>query len=95
MDEQKTYCDIKNGCMICDHLLCEGKNEPINIEAKLPHIVQETMCVKCLHRWIDVRPESTWLKNCECPNCGEIGYVIGTGQILPNEDELKVGEWDA
>ena len=42
--------------------------EPINIEKNLPHLVQETICVKCLHRWIDVRPESVWLKDCDIPH---------------------------
>lgn len=28
MDKQKTkYCDMENGCMFCDRLLCEGKKE--------------------------------------------------------------------
>ena len=58
-----------------------------NIEANTPHLVQEAVCLKCLHRWIDVRPETVWLKDCECPNCGEIGFVIGTGQIIDEDGE--------
>lgn len=57
-----------------------------NIEANLPHVVQEAICLKCLYRWISVRPKSVWLKDCECPECRETGYIIGTGQILDEED---------
>ena len=59
----------------------------INIDRNLPHLVEETMCVKCFYRWIDVRQESLWLKDCECPNCHEKGYVICTGQIIQSADE--------
>lgn len=53
----------------------------INIEANLPHAISEVICLKCLHRWISVRPIETRLKNIECPNCGH-GYVIETGQSM-------------
>lgn len=46
------------------------------------HYVHEAMCVKCLHRWVEVRPAKTLLRELECPKCGEIGYVINTGEIL-------------
>lgn len=54
----------------------------IEIEEGMPHIVQECMCVNCLRRWIDVRPEGVWLKDLECPGCRKIGFVIGTGQVV-------------
>lgn len=51
-----------------------------------PHIVQEVVCLKCLHRWIAVRPKGTLLKDLKCANlsflCGVTGYVIATGQEL-------------
>lgn len=47
-----------------------------------PHIVHEAMCIKCLHRWTEVRPEGTLLKDLECPSCHNIGYVIATGQEI-------------
>ena len=53
-----------------------------NIEEHIPHLVQETVCLKCLHRWIDVRPTKCLLKSLECPNCSEIGFVIGTGELI-------------
>lgn len=53
----------------------------INIEANLPHTISEVICLKCLYRWISVRPSEIWLKNIECPNCGH-GYVIETGQSM-------------
>ena len=46
-----------------------------------PHEVAELMCVKCMHRWIGVYPQKTLLKNIEC-KCGQIGYVIKTGQTI-------------
>ena len=46
------------------------------------HIVQECICLKCLYRWIDVRPVGTKLKDLECPNCHQIWWVIGTGEPL-------------
>lgn len=54
----------------------------IDIWANKPHEVSEVMCVKCYKRWIAVRPEGTWLKDLECPQCGGIGFTINTGQIL-------------
>lgn len=51
----------------------------IPIETNKPHVVSEVICVKCLKRWICVRPESVLLIDLECPNCGQ-GYVINTGQ---------------
>ena len=53
------------------------------IEEYIPHETAEVICLKCLHRWIDVYPEDTQLKNLQCP-CGETGYVIKTGQTLPD-----------
>ena len=46
------------------------------------HIVQECICLKCLYRWIDVRPVGTHLKDLECPLCHNIWYVIGTGEPI-------------
>ena len=51
------------------------------------HLVHEAMCVSCLHRWIEVRPQGTLLKYLECPNCGKVGYVIATGQEIESEVE--------
>jgi hypothetical protein len=54
----------------------------IDILANQPHIVAECICVKCLARFIDVRPEGVLLKDMECPECGNVGCVIQTGQPL-------------
>lgn len=59
----------------------------VEIDANKPHEVSECMCVKCLRRWIDVRPEGTLLKDLVCPGCGLTGYVICTGQTI---DETAV-----
>ena len=58
----------------------------ITIEGNLPHEVAELMCLKCHTRWIGVYPSETRLKDIECP-CGEIGYVIKTGQTLPDVND--------
>lgn len=59
----------------------------VDIEANLPHKVSEVMCVNCLHRWLSVYPEETLLKDLECPECSEVGYVICTGQNLEKGGE--------
>lgn len=80
--------DIPEGRQVCP--LCEGKGkrqdksiaDVIPIETNLPHRVSEVICVKCLKRWICVRPMGTHLKELECPNCRTTGYVIETGELL-------------
>ena len=62
------------------------KGKIIGIEENQPHLVAQCMCVNCLRRWIDVRPEDVWLKDLECPGCGKVGFVIQTGQPLPEDD---------
>lgn len=56
------------------------------IEDNIEHEVSELICLKCLNRWIGVYPSETPLKQLEC-KCGEVGYVIKTGQILPDDDK--------
>ena len=58
----------------------------IDIDSRRPHLVSEVVCLKCLNRWIDVRPEGTPLKALECPSCGMIGYVIETGEVMDADD---------
>lgn len=55
-----------------------------NIEEKMVHEVAELICLKCFNRWIGVYPQKTYLKDIEC-TCGEIGFVIKTGQTIENE----------
>ena len=60
----------------------------IAIKDNIPHEVSELICLKCLNRWIGVYPSETPLNQLEC-KCGEIGYVIKTGQTLPDvPDEI-------
>ena len=56
-------------------------------ENNTPHIVHEAMCIFCTHRWIEVRPEGTLLKDLECPSCRKRGYVIATGQEIDVEED--------
>lgn len=53
-----------------------------NIEENMPHKVSEVICINCKHRWMAVRPCACQLKDLECPNCHEQGYVIETGEIM-------------
>lgn len=54
----------------------------LDFNADKPHEVSELLCVRCLKRWIGVYPAGLLLKEIECPNCGEAGGVIKTGQEL-------------
>ena len=45
-------------------------------------VTAEVICLKCLFRYIGTFPESVRLKELECPECGEIGSIIMTGQDL-------------
>ena len=56
------------------------------IEEKMPHKVSEVICVRCVHRWIDVRPVGTLLKVLVCPECGMTGGVIETGEEILEEE---------
>lgn len=53
----------------------------IRREEKLPHKYSEVICLKCLNRFISVRPINSRLKDLEC-SCGEIGFIIETGENL-------------
>ena len=57
----------------------------IFIEDNMEHEVSELICLKCLNRAIHVYPSSVLLKDLEC-KCGEVGYLIKTGQTLPDVD---------
>lgn len=47
--------------------------------------IAELMCLKCKSRWIGVYPAKVTLKEIMCEKCKEVGYVIKTGQTLPDE----------
>lgn len=53
----------------------------------LPHIVSELICLKCLSRWIGVYPSAMLLKEITCEKCGEVGFIINTGQELETEND--------
>lgn len=57
------------------------------IEAHMPHKVSEVVCLRCLTRWIAVRPVGTLLKSMECPKCGGLGVVIETGEEMEPKEE--------
>ena len=47
----------------------------------------ECICLMCLKRFIDVRPEGLLLKDMECPGCHQVGYIIETGEYLTENSE--------
>lgn len=63
----------------------ETRDKVRHIEDNMEHEVSELICLKCLDRWIGVYPSEVPLKDIEC-KCGEVGYVIKTGQTLPDND---------
>jgi len=69
---------IEDGVKRIEDLLDPHRNG-IDINENLPYKVSEVICVKCLRRWIAVRPQTVSLDILEC-ECGEPGYVIETGE---------------
>ena len=45
-------------------------------------LVQNLICLKCRHRHISVHPDIAKLRFMQCPNCGQVGFIIATGQAL-------------
>lgn len=62
------------------------------IEEGIDHILEENICLDCKHRFLDIKPANLWLKQLECPNCGKTGFIINTGEVIPNETYEKVCE---
>ena len=56
------------------------------VEENTPHKVSVVICLKCLKRWVSVRPVKTLLKDLECPNCGKIESVIETGETIKDDE---------
>lgn len=52
------------------------------------HYVHESICVNCGYRFIHVRPTSVLLKDCECAECKQTGFIIKTGQEI---DDMSKG----
>ena len=50
------------------------------------YTVAEWICLMCLKRFIDVRPEGLLLKDMECPGCHKTGFVIETGEYMTGDD---------
>jgi hypothetical protein len=47
------------------------------------HRTGEAICVRCLHRYVAVWPDTTPLRTLACPGCRVQGYVILTGEVTP------------
>jgi DNA-directed RNA polymerase subunit RPC12/RpoP len=54
----------------------------VKLDEMRPHFVSEVICLKCLKRWIAIFPQITLLKELQCPQCNEQGFVIKTGQDI-------------
>lgn len=52
------------------------------------HKVSQVICLQCFRRWIAGRPVDTKLEELECPDCGQQGFVIETGETSVAEDLL-------
>lgn len=61
----------------------------VDIDSNRPHTVSELICLRCYKRWIAVYPTYSNLINFQCPKCGEVGFVINTGQEI-NFEEIEV-----
>lgn len=57
----------------------------VDINANEPHKVSEVICVHCGKRWWAVRHIDTTLRDLECPECTNQGYVIETGELIKEE----------
>lgn len=51
------------------------------------YTVAECICLMCLKRFIDVRPEGVLLKDMECPECHRTGFIIETGEYMVDDSE--------
>ena len=58
----------------------------VDINEIFPHKVSEVICINCRYRWLALRPTNTLLKDLECPQCRQQGYVIETGEVI-NENK--------
>ena len=63
-----------------------------DISQNQPHEVMEVMCVKCYSRWIATFPTGILLKDLQCPSCNNTGFVIATGQPLPDTEDCSTCE---
>lgn len=54
----------------------------VDINENEPHKTSEVICVHCGKRWWAVRPVDTQLRDLECPECTNQGYVIETGETI-------------
>lgn len=56
------------------------------MDMPVAHRVSEVICVHCGKRWMSVRPTFVLLKELECPECTNQGYVIETGEIITDKE---------
>lgn len=57
-------------------------NKIHDIDELEPHLTGELVCLNCYYRYIGTWNEKVWLRDLECPQCHQIGGIIGTGQIM-------------
>jgi hypothetical protein len=67
------------------------KRMPTDDQLDSPYvIVVELMCIGCFHREITQIPYGIMLRNMECSECGESGYLITTGQPIYGDQEIGI-----
>lgn len=62
-------------------------------EAKEPHCTTETICLKCGDRTLSSFNSKYWLSELYCSKCNDKGYLICTGQILPDMNTTATGPY--
>lgn len=63
----------------------ESDERVINLDEMRPHRVAETICVQCRKRVVSVWPDGTPLARLVCSGCGMSGFVILTGEPIPDD----------
>jgi len=51
------------------------------------YTVAELICLMCLKRFVNVRPDGLLLKDMECPGCHKTGFLIETGEYLMDDQQ--------
>lgn len=52
--------------------------------------LSELICLKCYYRWVELYDVSLTLRKMRCTNCGDVGYIIKTGQTIPESAYCKI-----
>lgn len=65
----------------------------VDTDKNEPHLTGELICIKCGYRALNTWNVKTWLAQLVCPNCQAQGFMIATGQIMPEPEEKPSGPY--